>query len=572
MSRKFTIYQLIPRLFGNTTHVNLPNGSIDINGCGKLNAITAKALKSIQELGITHIWYTGLIEHATQTDYSAFGIRKDHAAVVKGKAGSPYAIKDYYDIDPDLATDVPNRMQEFEALVERTHKAGMKVLIDFVPNHVARQYASDAKPAGIADLGEKDNINHAFNPQNNFYYLPNQFFAGQFNLLKDEKVPYHEYPAKASGNDVFSAHPTVNDWYETVKLNYGVDYQGGHSKHFVPVPDTWTKMLDILLFWAGKQIDGFRCDMAEMVPVEFWSWVIPKVKEQFPHIIFIAEAYNPAVYRSYLDFGHFDYLYDKVGMYDTLRNITCGHESARHISVMWQRVNDILPKMLFFLENHDEQRIASRFFAGDARKALPAMIVTAALSTSVVMVYAGQELGEPAADAEGFSGDDGRTSIFDYWSVNSLRCWYNKGKCDGALLTKEQQELRDFYQQLLNISLQEKAIREGEMFDLMYINCNNPRFNPDRQFAYLRKAGDELLLICVNFADTAAEVAVNIPKHAFDYLALTDNVRISSRDLLTGKDDQQQMLSSECPFVVKLEKYSGKILKIKQVILTTKDH
>jgi glycosidase len=306
--------------------------------------------------------------------------------------------------------------------------------------------------------------------------------------------------------------------------------------------------------------------------VEFWAWVIPQVKARFPHLIFVAEAYNPAVYRSYLDFGHFDYLYDKVGMYDTLRNITSSHEPARRISVMWQRVNDILPKMLFFLENHDEQRIASRFFAGDARKALPAMIVTAALSTSVVMVYAGQELGEPAADAEGFSGDDGRTSIFDYWSVNSLRCWYNKGKCDGALLTKEQQELRDFYQQLLNISLQEKAIREGEMFDLMYINCNNPRFNPDRQFAYLRKAGDELLLICVNFADTAAEVAVNIPKHAFDYLALTDNVRISSRDLLTGKDDQQQMLSSECPFVVKLEKYSGKILKIKQVILTTKDH
>ncbi len=564
MSSKFVIYQLLPRLFGNTTHVNLPNGSIDINGCGKFNAITAKVLKGIKGLGVTHIWYTGVIEHATQTDYSEFGIRKDHSAIVKGKAGSPYAIKDYYDVDPDLATDVPNRMQEFEALVERTHKAGMKVLIDFVPNHVARQYASDAKPAGVADLGENDNTNHAFNPQNNFYYIPNQFFAGQFNLLKDEKAPYHEYPAKASGNDVFSAHPTVNDWYETVKLNYGVDYQGGHTKHFVPVPDTWTKMLDILLFWAGKQIDGFRCDMAEMVPVEFWSWVIPKVKEQFPNIVFIAEAYNPAVYRSYLDFGHFDYLYDKVGMYDTLRNITCGNESARRISVMWQRVNDILPKMLFFLENHDEQRIASRFFAGDARKAVPAMIVTATLSTSVVMVYAGQEMGEPAADAEGFSGDDGRTTIFDYWNVDSLRSWYNKGKCDGAYLTTDQQELWSFYKQLLNISMQEKAIREGEMFDLMYVNCSNPRFNSDRQFAYLRKAGDELLLICVNFADTAAEVAVNIPKHAFDYLGLTENARMSALDLLTGKVEPEQKFSSELPYVVKLEKYSGKILKIKE--------
>jgi glycosidase len=344
----------LPRLFGNKAHVNLPNGSIDINGCGKFNAITAKALKIIRDLGVTHVWYTGVIEHATQTDYTAFGIRKDHSAVVKGKAGSPYAIKDYYDVDPDLAENVPDRMQEFEALVARTHKAALKVIIDFVPNHVARQYGSDAKPEGVIDLGEHDNPNHAFDPQNNFYYIPNQFFAGQFNLLKDEKAPYHEYPAKASGNDVFSALPTVNDWYETVKLNYGVDYQGGGVALFDPVPDTWHKMLDILSFWAAKGVDGFRCDMAEMVPVEFWSWVIPQIRAQHPAVIFIAEIYNPAAYRSFIDFGQFDYLYDKVGMYDTLRAIVCGHEPARHISMMWQRVSDILPKMLFFLENHDE--------------------------------------------------------------------------------------------------------------------------------------------------------------------------------------------------------------------------
>jgi len=562
MLQKFIIYQLLPRLFGNTTRVNIPNGSITENGCGKLNGITDKALQSIKKLGVTHVWFTGVIEHATQTDYTEYGIAKDHPAVVKGKAGSPYAIKDYYDIDPDLAVDVPHRMEEFEALVERTHKAGLKVVLDFVPNHVARQYCSDAKPAGVVDLGESDDENKAFDPQNNFYYIPNQIFAGQFNLLKGEKTPYHEFPAKATGNDQFSAWPTTNDWYETVKLNYGIDYVGGAVRHFDPIPDTWHKMRDILLFWAGKNVDAFRCDMAEMVPVEFWGWTIPQIKKQYPEIVFIAEVYNPAAYRHYIDFGRFDYLYDKVGMYDTLRSVTCGHEPARHISMTWQKVSDILPKMLFFLENHDEQRIASCFFAGNATRAIPAMIVAATLTVSPVMVYAGQELGEPAADAEGFSGDDGRTSIFDYWSVDSLRNWYNDGNCDGQPLSSEQQHLRAFYQQLLTLSLTEKAISQGEMFDLMYANCGQARFNPDKQFVYLRKYGDNLLLICVNFDVKAVDIEVIIPKHAFEYLQLQDGSVARATDLLSGTEEAPQPFSSEQPFTLHLEGTSGKIVKL----------
>ena len=562
MSQKFTVYQLLPRLFGNTSHNNIPNGTIDENGCGKLNDITSKALQSIKSLGISHVWFTGLIEHATQTDYSAYGIAKDHAAVVKGKAGSPYAIKDYYDIDPDLAEDVPHRMQEFEALVVRTHKAGLKVIIDFVPNHVARQYCSDAKPEGVVDLGENDNQNHAFDLQNNFYYIPNQFFAGQFNLRKGEASPYHEFPAKATGNDQFSAWPTTNDWYETVKLNYGVDYQGGHVCHFQPIPDTWSKMRDILLFWAAKGVDGFRCDMAEMVPVDFWAWVIPQVKAHYESLIFIAEVYNQAAYRTFIDFGQFDYLYDKVGMYETLRNVTCGYEPARHISIAWQKVSDILPKMLYFLENHDEQRIASRFFVGDAKRSVPAMIVAATLTVSPVMIYAGQELGEPALDAEGFSGTDGSTTIFDYWSVDSLRKWYNNGKCDGKALSATQQHLRAFYQRLLTVSLTEKAIREGEMFDLMYANYKNPRFNPDKQFAYLRKSKNELLLICVNFDADEVDVEINIPRHAFEYLQLADGEIVSATELLSGTAEAPQAFSSQRSYALHLPRFSGKILKL----------
>ncbi|MFV0583641.1 MAG: alpha-amylase family glycosyl hydrolase, partial [Parabacteroides gordonii] len=360
---KMVIYQVFPRWFGNSTYPLVKNGSITENGVGKFSAFNPTALARIKELGTSHIWYTGVIEHATQTDYTAYQIHKDHSDVVKGKAGSPYAIKDYYDIDPDLADRVPNRMKEFEALVKRTHDAGMKVIIDFVPNHVAREYHSDARLSYVEDLGQHDNTSKAFDINNNFYYIPGQPLQLHFGD-NQEDFEYSEFPAKVTGNNHFDASPGKNDWYETVKLNYGVDYVNGGICHFNPIPNTWTKMLDILLFWAGKGIDGFRCDMAEMVPVEFWNWVIPKVKEKHD-VCFIAEVYNPNEYRNYIFNGHFDYLYDKVGLYDTVRAVMCDQAPATNISGCWQALEGIQSHMLNFLENHDEQRVASYFFAGD---------------------------------------------------------------------------------------------------------------------------------------------------------------------------------------------------------------
>ena len=424
---KVIIYQIFPRLFGNVKSTNAENGSKEENGVGKLSAFSFEVLYEIKKMGFTHIWYTGLLEHATQTDYSEYGIRKDHPAIVKGKAGSPYAIKDYYDIDSDLADNVPERMKELEALIERTHQAGLKMIMDFVPNHVARQYSSDSKPEGAVDLGETDNCSLHFDRDNNFYYLPGQEFSPEFDLTVSGSA-YTEFPAKATGNNCFSAHPSKNDWYETVKLNYGVDYLAGNRCSFDPIPKTWLQMLDILQFWASKQIDGFRCDMAEMVPVEFWEWLIPRLKQKFPDVLFIAEVYNPDQYRNYLWKGAFDYLYNKVGLYDTLRAIVCGNQSALALTRCWQTVDDIHAQMLNFLENHDEQRIASDFYAGDAWKAIPALVVSATLYKNPMMIYAGQELGERGMDTEGFSGLDGRTTIFDYWSVESLRNWYNHGK------------------------------------------------------------------------------------------------------------------------------------------------
>ncbi|MFW5548288.1 MAG: alpha-amylase family glycosyl hydrolase [Bacteroidales bacterium] len=546
MTEKITIYQVLPRLYGNTTANNIPGGDIHENGCGKLGDFTPEALKRIKDFGFTHIWYTGVLEHATQTDYTTYGIAKDHPAVVKGKAGSPYAIKDYYDICPDLATVPEKRMKEFEALVRRTHKAGLKMLIDFVPNHVARSYHSDAKPARVKDLGEGDDMAKGFSPQNNFYYLPGQMFSTEnFEEDRAANVPYREYPAKVTGNNCFSPRPGRNDWYETVKLNYGVDFYAGGTANFDPVPDTWDKMTAILLFWAKKGVDGFRCDMAEMVPAEFWAYAIAKVKEKYPKLIFVAEVYNPGEYRRYLQSG-FDYLYDKVGLYDTLRAVVRGEASASCITGQWQCVDDIRTHMLYFLENHDEQRIASDFFAGSGEKARPALAVSAFMGTNPLMIYAGQELGERGMDAEGFSGRDGRTTIFDYWHVDTL-----DRLCHGDLLTctPEQQALYAYYNNIVKLCNSEAALREGTFYDLQYANyVADNGYNADRQYAFLRAAGKEKMLIVANFADQDVHVGVRIPENAFAFMGLREGL-CSAHDLLSGEMQTLELRKDGAAFV-----------------------
>ena len=532
------VYQVLPRLFGNRTRTRQYDGDKGTNGCGRFADFTPSVLKEIRELGVTHVWYTGILEHATQTDYAAYGIQRDHPSVVKGKAGSPYAVKDYYDVDPDLATSVNKRMEEFEQLIRRTHRAGLRAIMDFIPNHVARQYGSDACPQGVKDLGADDDRTVGFSPRNNFYYIDAE-------LTLDS---YHEYPAKATGNDVFSSCPTHNDWYETVKLNYGVDVCGGRIGHFDPVPDTWVKMRDILRFWTAKGVDGFRCDMAEMVPVEFWHWVIPQIKELNRAVIFIAEVYNPVMYRSYLHDGHFDFLYDKVGLYDTLRNVVCGRASAQEITGCWQQVDDIRNNMLYFLENHDEQRLASDFYAGDALRGKAPLLVSCLMGQNPVMIYFGQELGERGMEAEGFSGRDGRTSIFDYGHVECIQRWLHDGKPDEQALTPVERDLRNFYRTVLRLCRDNAVVSQGSFYDLMYAN---PQLT--RQYVFLRAFGGNVILVAANFDAQDVRMQINIPAHAAQFLGMTQGQEsVRGVDLLTGETQQLNFGADEkCEIVVK---------------------
>ena len=558
MSR-IIIYQLLPRLFGNSTTDCVAGGTIRQNGCGKFNDITPKALRAIRNLGATHVWYTGVIEHTTRTDYSAYGIATDHPAIVKGEAGSPYAIKDYYDNDPDLAVDVCRRREEFKALVDRTHKAGLKVIMDFIPNHVARHYNSDNTPEGTYPFGQFDDKNAFFVGHNNFYYLGNQSYGCNLDAKECADTEYTEEPLRATGNDCFGA-PSRNDWYDTVKLNYGIDYRTG-NRVFMPVPNTWVKMLKILQYWASQGIDGFRCDMVEMTPVEFWAWAVPKIKEQFPGIIFIGEIYQPHIYRLFIKQGCFDYLYDKVGLYDTLRGVMNGQVSANDISYTLQSTADIRHNMLTFLENHDEQRIASDFFAANAERALAALIVSTTIGTQPFMLYAGQELGEKGMDKEGYSGVDGRTTIFDYWSVDTLRRWKGNGDYTGGELTTKEKELQAFYSNLLNLCNSNEALREGLFYGLQYTNPYSEKYDSNHIFSYLRGTNKELLLIVTNFSDTDKECDVTIPEEAFAFFGITctDKPR-KAIDLLNGNTTEQPLNAYDA-ISITVPANSGVILK-----------
>jgi len=601
-SFKPVVYQIFTRLYGNKNPTNNPWGTISENGVGKFNDIDDSALKSIKALGVTHVWYTGVPHHALIADYSVIGVSSDDPDVVKGRAGSPYAVKDYYNVNPDLAINPAKRLQEFQALIERTHKQGLKVIIDIVPNHVARNYHSVTKPQGVRDFGEDDIQTVEYAKHNNFYYVIDNNQVHGFEVpdlpkslkpLDGESHPlsngqFKEIPAKWTGNGSRLAKPDMNDWYETVKINYGVRPDGSHDfpalppryatlsaeqhyafwqQHNHELPNSWIKFNQISQYWLAMGVDGFRYDMAEMVPVEFWSYLNSHIKHSYPDAFILAEVYNPALYSDYIQLGKMDYLYDKVDLYDTLKAIMAGQKSTELIAADQAKVQDIGSHMLHFLENHDEQRIANAAFLGtlsgnastdavDPRYALPAMVVSATLSTSPTLIYFGQEVGEAATQNLGF-GHASRTSIFDYAGVPAHQRWMNKGKFDGGQSTATELALRAYYQKLLNLSTGKNApALLGQYYSLDAANRSarpstmdshgSATGYDDSTFAFVRfeanstnKMGQKLIIVS-NFSQVQAKsLFLKLPKSLIEQWQLTD-ATYQLKDLL--EDNAAQLI------------------------------
>lgn len=540
------IYQLFVRTFGNKNTEAIFDGDKSQNGCGTFANINDKALNALKSLGITHIWLTGVIRHSSKTSYPELGIKATNPLITKGKAGSPYSIVDYYDIDPDLAVNPQNRMEEFEETLHRIHENGLKVIIDFIPNHLAREYKSLCKPLDVEGFGEYDNKNVAFSKDNNFYYCPNQEFEIPVQQPADSSQSYKEFPAKASGNDVFSPKPSVNDWYDAVKLNYGVDYQDNKAKHFDTIPNTWYKMLNVMQYWCSKGVDGFRVDMAEMVPVEFWYWAINELRENYDAIM-IAEIYQPHLYKEYVNAG-FDYLYDKVGLYNTLENIYRYGQRADTITNVWNSLQGLGDVMLRFMENHDEVRLASKHFVGDAFKALPAVAMSALMNRGPFMIYNGQESGEDAEGAVGFSGDDGRTSIFDYAVMPKHQKWMSNGDFDGKDFSDEQCKLYEFYRKILNFRLTSDAVNKGAFYDLMWVNPWYSNFDPQYVYAFLRYFNEDRLLVVINFNRNESRYCeVKIAEDALEYMRIrpTDNIQQATDDEQLNMRVAEEVLTGE---------------------------
>ena len=522
------IYQMLPRLWGNDKVRPKKNGSLEDNGTGKFSDIDTATLEYLKWLGCSHVWYTGILRHSTQS--SEQGCIPSHPQFVKGKAGSPYAICDYYDVNPYLADDVSKRMEEFEALIERSHAAGLKVIMDYVPNHVSRDYGKVAPTPGHPVLGAEDDKTLHWKSENDFFYYPGQSLTLPTPVPKGIK-PYEEMPAMATGNNCYSPNPGVNDWYETVKINYGDSHTG-----------TWDKMLDILLYWAAKGVDGFRCDMVELVPPEFMKWLIAKVKEQYPSVVFIAEVYKKELYGEYVRGVGFDYLYDKSGLYDTLRTVVEKNtddngmpvelwQSATGITRNWQFLSDLQPYMLNFLENHDEQRFASDFFGKDASRTFAPLYVSLYLNTAPFMVYFGEEVGEKGMKEEGFSGKDGRTTIFDWWSISSIKRLreviktgeyktLNAGKLVKAGMKRDEAEVFCRFAAALRFAASDEAIKQGTTYDLCYCNMSSDGFDKNRHFAFLRDYKEHTVLVASNFSNRESNMKLTIPEHAFEWMGI----------------------------------------------------
>ena len=589
-NKKVVVYQVFTRLFGNTNSTNKPWGTIEENGVGKFNDFTDKALTEIKKLGVTHIWYTGVPHHDVITDYTEFGISNDDPDVVKGRAGSPYAVKDYYNVNPDLAENVENRLQEFESLIKRSHRNELKVIIDIVPNHVARNYQGLTNPEGIKDFGADDNKTVVYDVNNNFYYNPNEpfqvpDFLDDFQPLGGEKHPlsdrkFDENPSKWTGNGSRLSKPDRNDWYETVKINYGISPEGkkdfnelpasfeneNYQKHFEfwqdkTVPNSWIKFRDIALYWLEKGVDGFRFDMAEMVPVEFWSYLNSNIKMKNPDAFLLAEVYNPSLYRDYIKKGKMDYLYDKVQLYDTLKNVMQGRGLTDHIPPIQDDLKDIEHHMLHFLENHDEQRIASPEFAGNFEKGKPAMVVSATISTSPTMIYFGQELGEDGSENAGF-GAPSRTSIFDYIGVPAFQRWVNDKKFDGGKSTKEELALRDFYKRLLNFTISSNALM-GEYHDLHQFNRENTENYNAKILSFTRFSDNEKLLIVSNFdSEKRVQFELKIPSEIIKKWNLTNGTYVLKDQLYNQKSFDLKVENSQATLKIVINPLETFILKL----------
>lgn len=540
---RVVVYQLVVRQFSNLQTDRVVDGTLEQNGVGRFEDIDEAALDGLVELGVTHVWLTGVLRQATLTDWSSIGLPPDDPDVVKGRAGSFYAIRDYYDTSPDYAVEPERRLDELVSLIDRIHDAGLQVLIDLVPNHVARGYASVVHPE--RDFGLGDDATVFFAPQNRFFYLPDP--PGQrLELTRPEAwnpsgVTFDGLYApedgttvartpRATGNNVTSPRPGPNDWYETVKLNWGYNFAVGEA-HYDPRPPVWDDFDRILAYWQALGVDGFRADFAHFVPNEAWRWLIDQARSRDPQVLFLAEAYEdlPGLQDAGFDAVYYD------AAYDALKGLYQGSVRLEDVdSVLLALSDEDRRQWVLYLENHDERRIASPITSsaspddsgfGSAAAGRQLAPLQYLFTPGPVLFYNGQEVGETGAGIEGFSGENGRSSIYDYGSLPALQGWVNGHAYDGGSLTQEQRDLRAWYSALLTGPVRDPAVRGSGFWGLRYINNSQEHSDfPDELYTFARfqPGGARLVVVVANFRPGAQVTGpVRLPGDLLDAAGLS---------------------------------------------------
>ena len=611
---KLRIYQMFPRLFGNTNTNRVPNGTYEQNGCGKFADLNDEVLSSLKKLGFDAIWVTGVLRQATTRDYSSIGLPPDDPDLLKGIAGSPYAIRDYYDVCPDYALDPAKRVEEFKSLLTRAKQHDLKIFMDFIPNHVARSYASVIHPE--RDFGREDRGTEFFSADDFYNLKPDShgppLRLATFDPRKKEpltpttKVIWDDqqnrfpglkekidglFPGEAkrgrvTGDNQNTWTPNQDCWYETIKFNYGYNFTEGakgRRRHPTvaqpdfPVPNLWKKMDAVIAYWQEMGVDGFRCDVAHIVPSEFWHWALARARERNPKTFFYAECYEGDVRLEVPDANPelAPFRSNPTSLLEAGFDAVYGHDAYKRLMEIYQdkawandldsagRAGFVGDNSVRYAENHDEVRVASpqvspKHWGGHGPLVgRPVSGILFGLSRGPVMVYYGQEVGEPAdVGAAGFELDKGRTTFFDYWSVPTLIQWMNHGKYDGGALPELNQNLRAFYGRLLN-SLTHPALAQGNFIPLNPANRENAfyhvadgkRENGRWLYSFLRydPVSQRTLLVAANLhpKSAASGVKLKFSEEATRLLHLTPELTLEGSDLLSQKPSSLRVSAKE---------------------------
>ena len=384
--RSAVVYEIFPRNF---------------SAAGNLNAITAR-LDELKDLGVDVLWL--------------MPIHPIGEKMKKGSIGSPFAVRDFYAINPDYGTT-----NDFKRLIAEAHKRDMKVVMDVVAGQTSWDSVLMAHP---------------------------------------------EFYLHGTNGAIIPPDPA---WTDVAGLNYAN-------------PEVRQYMINMMKYWLGDfGVDGFRCDVAPNVPLDFWEAARAELEKINPQVIILADAgNNPDLLTKAFD------LDSSWGMISMLNNVICSGLPANYVKDEWQLEYQRFPKgalHLRFTDNHEEVRAVVRY---GVEGALAAQVLMLTLD-GVPLFYNGMEVGDATESAD--------PALFEKMPV----FWHPGGR----------PPLRDIYRSLIKLRKQNAAFYNGEVVWL-------DNTAPAQVVSFLRQDANNEFLVLINLSGCHVTGSVQL-LHAEDF-------------------------------------------------------